>query len=255
MIDCYNRFAAVTNGMFMRFTGDFHVKFVDTSMRAVIYSEEGVVRGYLVYEYRRGNLASSLSNDLFVYELIYETPAALAQLLGFLNGQQDQARYVIFPTQDEQIHHLLSDPRTGNARMISPVYHESNVQGVGMMYKVLNVPGLFHQLAAKQHDFNGQSVRLRLRVDDPFYDEGAGITLLHFAQGQVQVMPDDGSLDGEYDVAVRLSVGHFSSLILGAVDLHSLVRHGQATISRPALLPVVNRLFATDAKPICMTGF
>lgn len=255
MIACYNRYAAVTNGMFVRFAGDFHVEFADSSMRSLIYSEEGVVHGYLVYEYRRGAATSRMSNDLFVYELIYETPAALAQLLGFLNGQQDQARYIIFPTQDEHIHHLLSDPRTGNERMIAPVYHESNVQGIGMMYKVLNVPGLFRQLAAKQHDFNGQSVRLRLRVDDPFFGESAGITLLHFDQGQVQVMPDDGSLDGEYDVAVRLSIGHLSSLVLGVVDLRSLVRYGEATISRPSLLPVVNRLFATDAKPICMTGF
>ncbi len=255
MIDCYNRYAAITNGMFARFAGDFRVKFADSPMRTLVYREEGEVRGYLVYEYRRGAATSSLSNDLFVYELIYETPAALAHLLGFLNGQQDQARSIIFPTQDEQIHHLLSDPRTSNERMISPVYHESNVQGIGLMYKVLNVPGLFRQLAAKQHNFNGQSVRLRLRVDDPFFDESAGITLLHFDQGQVQVMPDDGSLDSEYDVAIRLSIGHFSSLILGVVDLRSLVRYGQATISRPGLLPVVNRLFATDAKPICMTGF
>ncbi len=255
MIDCYNRYAAITNGMFARFAGDFRVKFADSPMRSVIYSEEGIVHGYLVYEYRRGATTSPMSNDLYIYELVYESPAALAQLLGFLNSQQDQARYVIFPTQDEHFHHLLSDPRTGNERMISPVYHESNVQGVGMMYKVLNVPGLFYQLAAKQHDFNGQSVRLRLRVDDPFYDESAGITLLHFDRGQVQVMPSDDSLDAEYDVAVRLSVGHFSSLILGVVDLQSLVRYGQATISRPGLLPVVNRLFATDAKPICMTGF
>ena len=255
MIDCYNRYAAVTNGMFARFAGDFRIKFTDSPMRSLIYSEEGVVHGYLVYEYRRGATTSPMSNDLFVYELIYETPTALAQLLGFLNRQQDQVRFVIFPTQDEHIHHLLSDPRTGNERMISPVYHESNAQGVGMMYKVLNVPGLFRQLAARQHDFNGQSVRLRLRVDDPFFDESAGITLLHFDQGQVQVMPDDGSLDGEYDVAVGLSIGHLSSLVLGVVDLRSLVRYGQATISRPSLLPAVNRLFATDAKPICMTGF
>ncbi len=255
MIDSYNRYAAVTNGMFARFAGDLRVKFSDSPMRSVVYSEEGVVQGYLVYEYRRGDPASPLSNDLFVYELIYETPAALAQLLGFLNSQQDQARYVIFSTQDEHFHHLLSDPRTGNERMISPIYHESNVQGVGMMYKALDVPGLFRQLAAKQHDFNGQSVRLRLRVDDPFFDESAGITLLHFDRGQVQVLPGDDALDAEYDVAVRLSIRHFSSLILGVVDLHSLVRYGQATISRPSLLPVVNRLFATDAKPICMTGF
>lgn len=255
MIACYNRYASVTNGMFARFAGDFHVKFVDSPMRSLIYCEDDEVRGYLVYEYRRGAATSAVSNDLFVYELIYETPAALAQLVGFLNSQQDQARYVIFPTQDEHIYHLLSDPRTGNERIIGPVYHESNVQGVGMMYKVLNIPGLFRQLAAKQHDFNSQSVRLRLRVDDPFFDESAGITLLHFDRGQVQVLPGDDSLDAEYDVAVRLSVGHFSALVLGVVDLKSLVRYGQATISRPGLLPVVNRLFATDAKPICMTGY
>jgi predicted acetyltransferase len=254
MIACYNRYAAATNGMFVRFAGDFQVKFADSPMRSLVYSEEGVVHGYLVYEYRRGASTTPLSNDIFVYELIYETPAALAQLLGFLNGQQDQARHIIFPTHDEQIHHLLSDPRTGNERMISPIFHESNAQGIGIMYKVVNVPGLFRQLAAKQHNFNGQSIRLRLRVDDPFFDESAGITLLHFDQGQVHVMPIEGH-ENDHDVAVRLSIGHFSSLVLGAVDLRSLVRYGQATISRPGLLPVVNRLFATEDKPICMTGF
>jgi hypothetical protein len=57
------------------------------------------------------------------------------------------------------------------------------------------------------------------------------------------------------DAVIQLDVASFSSLVMGAIDFVSLYRYGQATLSNPDMLFVINTLFRTDQKPICMTRF
>lgn len=56
MIDCYNRYAAITNGMFARFAGDFRCQ-VCRFPRCARSSTAKRAR----YEYRRGVATSPLS--------------------------------------------------------------------------------------------------------------------------------------------------------------------------------------------------
>ena len=88
-----------------------------------------------------------IRNDIHVRELVYETPAALSELLTFLHTQADQIRTIILETQDEFFHHLLLDPRNDSASLIPSVFHESNIQGVGIMVRVVDVPGVFRRLS------------------------------------------------------------------------------------------------------------
>ncbi len=61
--------------------------------------------------------------------------------------------------------------------------------------------------------------------------------------------------DPDHDVAVALDVAEFSSLLMGAVGFRSLYDFGLATISDPAHIATVDRIFAADQKPICTTAF
>lgn len=246
MLDCYSRFAQCTHGMIERLPSDIAYLMDNPQHRGVGYVEEGQIRGYLVFSFDQGE--SWLQNDLHVREFIYETPEALSELLTFLQTQADQVRQVVFDTQDESFYFLLIDPRNGSPNIIPSVYHESNVQGVGLMYKVIDMPKMFELLHGR--NFGGQTCRLRLTVQDTFLPQNAGSYLLCFEEGRLR--PADGE---QHDVEIRLDIAEFSSLLVGAVDLNSLCRYGLAEVTDTRYVTIADRIFAVEEKPVCMTAF
>jgi predicted acetyltransferase len=244
---CYQRYAQQTHGLFLRAEVEAR-RFFEGAGRVLGYVDGDAVQGYLAYGFRPGPSGAFIDNDIDVRELVYEHPAALAELLGFLHSQADQIARVIFNIQDDQLHQLLHDPRGGDGRLFPSVYHETNAQAVGIMYRALDLPGLFAALA--EHDFGGQSLVLGLRLHDSFLPENDGETLLRFRDGRVS--RDDSAPP---DVRLSLSVGIFSSLLMGAVDFTSLQRYGLAEIDDRNYSGSVSRLFFSPARPICLTPF
>jgi hypothetical protein len=116
------------------------------------------------------------------------------------------------------------------------------------MYRVIDTPGIFSLLA--ERDFGGQTCKLQLTLGDGFLPQNAGDYGLHFEDGRVSVEPG-----GETDVQVCLDVADFSSLLAGAVNCRSLHRYGLAEISNPEYVSVVDKIFAVQDKPVCMTAF
>jgi predicted acetyltransferase len=191
---------------------------------------------------------SFIVNDIHVRELVYETPEALLELMTFLQSQADQIRRIILNTQDEGFHHILQDPRNGNPDLIPSVYHESNVQGVGLMYRVIDVPGIFDLL--KGHNFGGQTLHLALTIEDSFLPENAGTTLLSFEGGYAEL-----DTEKEAEVEVAIDIAEFSSLLMGVIDFGRLYHYGLADISDKAYVDLVDQLFAVRDKPLCTTPF
>lgn len=246
LADCYARYVAQTHGMMAKREAEVNALFDTAENRIVGYEQDGVLRGYMVFQFKKGK--TFVQNDIEIRELISEARPALLGLMAFLQSQADQIQTVVINTQDEHFHHLLLDPRNGTGNLLPHVYHESNVSGVGIMYRVLDTPGLFTALRA--HDFDGQSCRLKISTADSFLAENDGDVVVAFDEGRATVQ--DG---GEHDVAIRLDVAAFSSLVMGVVPLSRLIDYGLAEISDPAYLPVVNRLFLSDEKPMCVTRF
>lgn len=246
LLDCYNRVMARTHGMMARSLVWADRVFATAGNRVVGVRRNEQIAGYLIFTFQHG--ATFLHNDIEVGELIYEDSAALAELLTFLRSQADQIQTIILNTQDEYFHHLPLDPRNGSGRIIPHIFHESNTAGVGLMYRVIDIAGAFRALA--DHDFGGQSCTLALTVHDSFLPTNAGRTTVTFVQGRPSVTPDAAA-----DAAIELDVAAFSSLLMGAVDLLALHRYGLATISDLAYLPIVNRIFRTESKPVCFTRF
>lgn len=247
---CYDRYQAQTHGMIVRYAPEWDPWFrnagLENRIAGCVLGER--LEGYLIFGFKARPVESPLRNDLVVKELVYTSPEVLAELLTFLRSQADQVDRIVLATQDESFHHLLLDPRNECETLIPSVYHESNVQGVGLMYRVIDVPGIFADLQG--HDFNGQSCRLKLTVRDSFLPENAGSTLLHFEQGQV-TLPESGG----HEVELALNVAELSSLLMGVVDLRSLHTYGLAELSDTAQLETLNRLFAVERKPVCLTAF
>jgi predicted acetyltransferase len=246
MVSCYQRVAARTHGMMDKTPREARRIFEHSDHRAVGYLQDGQVRGYLAFTFQQGE--HFVVNDLHIQEWIYETPEALAELMTFLHTQADQIRTVIVETQDEFLHHLLVDPRDGSDRLIPSVYHETNAQGVGLMYRVVDIPAIFDLLT--ERNFGGQTCTVRLTVKDSFLPENAGSTLLRFEGGRVQRLDA-----GQPDVEVQLAIEHFSSLLAGTVAFRSLHNYGRAQISDITYVDTVNGLFAVEHKPVCMSHF
>jgi predicted acetyltransferase len=144
LLDCYTRFASRTHGMIEKSEAALTRLVKNPKYQIVGYKVNGQILGYIVFTFEHGE--NWLINDICIREFVYESREALSELLTFLHTQADQIRHVIFNTQDECFHHLLLDPRNASASLIPPVYHESNVQGLGIMYRVIHVPRIFDSL-------------------------------------------------------------------------------------------------------------
>ncbi len=116
------------------------------------------------------------------------------------------------------------------------------------MYRVLDVNRLFEVL--KEHDFGGQSCRLKLTVADSFLPENAGSTTIHFKNGRPLLQPDEA-----HDVEIHMDISSFSSMVMGCVDFERLYTYSQARISDASYIETVSDLFRTRHKPICLTAF
>ena len=246
LVACYQRFADRTHGMMDKSEREVTRLFSAPQHRILGYERDGRIEGYMVFTFQEGD--SFILNDIQIRELIYENPESLAELLTFLHSQADQIRLVIVNTQDEYFHFLPNDPRNDSQRLIPDVYHETNAQGVGLMYRVIDVPLIFDML--QERDFGGQTCTLKLTVRDTYLPENDGSILLRFVDGRAQRIHS-----GQPDLQIHLDVAEFSSLLAGTVDFSSLLRYGLAQISDPAYADTVNRLFAVECKPMCTTSF
>lgn len=247
LLACYTRYADRTHGMIERSTLFFPQALANPELRVLVYERDGQIEGYLLGTFRALDPDNFTLNDLHVSELIYEHSDALTELLTVLHTQADQLNRIVFNIQDEYFHHLCADPRNGSNHIVQ-LHHETNTESVGLMYRVIDVPGIFAALDG--HDFGGQTCRLKLTIDDSFLPENSGSTTIVFEHGRAHVQDGD-----EHDVALQLDVADFSSLLVGAISFRQLCRYGRARITDPAQIELVQRLFAVAEKPVCVTRF
>jgi predicted acetyltransferase len=210
------------------------------------YERDGRLQGYLTYGFEKGK--HFLQNDMVINEMIYENREALSELLTFLHSQFDQIKQIVLSSFDDTFQQLLVDPTNGSNNMLQPISHESNVQGVGLMHRVVDVPGIFAAMA--ERDFGGQSCKLRINLQDTFFPRQAGSTVVHFEEGRAAVVPG-----GDYEVEMNLDVSEFSSLLMGAISFRKLYEYRLVDLPDPAYLNLLHRLFFVETKPVCITRF
>ncbi len=245
---CYDRFLERTNGLIALPPHVLDALFTDPASHIVGYRQDGQLRGYLIFRFEAAPGNNWLLNDMLLRTLVYDDATALAALLGFLRKQADQVGRIIYETQDDSFHHLLSDPRNGSGALLAGLWHETNTQGLGIMYRVIDVARLFAVLS--DHDFGGVTGRFRLNLSDTFLPENGGSYLLAVEGGRAAIIDDSPA-----DVAIDMDVSDFSSLAVGAVDFAPLHNYGRITLSDAVYAPLVDRLFRAASRPWCLTHF
>lgn len=248
ILACYHRIVRQTHGMIKKTERELK-SFLEQPEQVVVgCKKDGKVIGYLVFQFQRIHDDNRMQNDIVVKEFLYETYEAMAQLLSFLHSQADQINRVVLTTADEDFHLLLSDPGNGTDRLLPSVYHESHVSGVGLMYRVIDIPGFFHQLT--QRRFGRENCLLRLNIRDSFLPENEGSWLIEFQDGLPHVAEE-----GQADVELSMDIAEFSSLAMGVTSLRKLYLYGLADVSDEKAIPLLDRLFAAKEKPRSTTPF
>lgn len=245
LLECFNRYAHRTHGMIEK-----KERFFERLLKAhkvIEYRKGGRVQGLLAFGFKKLLEDHILLHDIEIRMLVYESREALTGLLSFLQSQLDQVNRVVLNTQDDDFHFLLHDPRNGNPKIFY-TSQETNLQGLGIMYRVIDNRRLFEEL--KDHDFNGENLRMKLKIVDTFLPENDGSLVVHFEDGKPKLAEAE-----VFDVKVTLNVEWFSSLIMGVVDFRKLWEYGLAEVSCEVYVDQLDRLFLVQRKPVTIEEF
>ncbi|MHA2297182.1 MAG: GNAT family N-acetyltransferase [Candidatus Hodarchaeales archaeon] len=248
LIDCYNRYVDKTHGMIERSERGMMRVLANPNINVIGYkNDDGSISGYLAFKFDKAKADNFILNDMEIMEFIYESPEVLSEISTFMYTQADQINRIIYDTQDENFHFLLKDARNSSQNMFS-TSQETNIQGTGLMYRVINTEKLFGHLC--NYDFGHQICKLKLKITDTFLPENNDSLIVHFDNGKATIK--EGAI---HEVEVKMDISEFSSLIMGVISFKQLYRYGLVELSDIVYLETVNKLFLVEEKPICMTQF
>jgi predicted acetyltransferase len=245
---CYNRFVRTRHGMLSARPNKWFQVLNAPGVRIVGYKKTNKVSGYIIFTFKEVQDNNWIKNDIVIREFIYENRDAFNELISFLHTQYDQVNRIVFTSHDEYFHYSLDDPRDGTDNILVPLAHQTNTQGIGIMYRVINTKLLFKIL--KNHNFNDQTCKIKINIKDSFYKPNNISVILQIIDGEIRSIENK-----QYEIEIWLDVADFSSLIMGSVDFQSLHNYGLADISPTRFINLVNRVFFVAQKPMSTTQF
>ena len=247
LAEYYNSRVKNTHGLILKRADEFATRLKNPAVKMFAYIDGEAVRGYIACIFKKGSEESFLVNDLVINEMFFDSPEVFSELMTFVKSQADQVRYVIINTQDEGFINTMADPRNQTQRILYSVYQECCQTGLGIMYRICDVKGLFADMKCR---FGNLNMKVRLNVNDSFMPENNGPLLLEFTEGLCAV-----AVDGAPDVEIDIDIAELSSMVMGCTNLKLLVKYGKARISDADKLDELSRAFSLDEKPVCTTHF
>ena len=246
---CYNKFAMQRNGMIEE--NEQVVAFqlnLDGPSKAFGFEENGELTGYMTLIFTNRDPNNFLAYDARVGYFVYNSRNAFLGLMSFLRSQADQVRHIILDAGEPSLEFLMHDPRDHSGVLIPSVYHQSQVAGVGVMYRVIDLKMLFEQISRPV--FGAGEMTVELNIRDSFMSSNPESLIVSFRDGMAEAAPDATA-----DVRLSMDISDFSSMIMGAVSLKELYRYSRADLSSENLLDALNALFMADEGTFCMTDF
>jgi len=234
IVKFYNSFSQKVHGMILKTEMEKKAFFRNPEIRTVgFYDSEKNLCGYVRFSFRKENAGNWLKNSLVIREMIYSDTACLKSIFSFFASQKDQIEFVEFTTVDRDIWRLFEDIYYPGEVIIPSVYHNSNIQGVGLMYRVCSIESVLKKLPAPS-DFCIEFI-----VHDPLSGKDE-----HFTLGS-----------NKKKVSVSMDLGSFSSWSIGSISLEKLVYLGKAFITDSYALKELNAVFSFLKPPYCTTSF
>jgi predicted acetyltransferase len=243
--ECYNRYVSRKHGMIEK--NEPYFERLLNRHKVVGYRRNGKVEGFMAFGFKKLFDDHFLLQDIEIHMFIYENTEALLGLLSFLQVQLDQVNRIVLNTHDDDFHYLLQDPRNGNPSIFA-TSQETNIQGVGIMYRLLDTTRFFE--FQKNHSFNDTSIIMEINVIDTFLPENNRKIVIQFESGKPKIADNQ-----EPDVSISIDVAWLSSLVMGVVDFKNLWQYGLVELSDSTYTDTLNELFHVLDKPETIEEF
>jgi len=243
----YNTRVKRTHGLALKRADEFATRLKTPANKVFAYEDNGI-RGYIVFQFKKGSDTSWLVNDMVISEMLFDSPEVFMELMAFVKSQADQVRYAIINTQDEGFINTVSDPRNHTDNIMPSVYQEVCKTGLGIMYRICDVEAFFADIANCR--FGDLNMKLQVNVSDSFVPENDKSFMLEFSGGQCKIVAG-----ATPNAVMEIGIAEFSSLVMGSVNLKALVKYGKAKLSDDTYLDVLSRSFSLDEKPVCFSHF
>jgi len=241
---CYDIFHKQHHGLLNRISDEKYDYLNNHDYYIVGNYVHQIITGYMIYYFENGKEDNYTINNMIVVELVYLDSATLDKLLGFIHKQADQVNLVQIDTCNDNFHMLFANPLNDTQNYIPYGYLESNVQGIGPMYKILDINQAFKQVSYRNYNH----VNAKVKFDITYEDDSITSTVVHFVDGQAILDQSD------YDVTLSMSINHFSSLFVGSTNLNELHQLGLITLDDLSYLNILNLAFICQ-KPYVNTDF
>jgi predicted acetyltransferase len=241
--ECFNRYVAKTHGMIYK-KRRFFERLLQR-YKVVGYRNGDIVEGFIGFNFKKLDTDHPLRQHLEIEYMVYENPTALGRILSFLQSQLDQVERIVFLTFDDDFHYVSKDPRNGVPHIFY-INQETNVQGTGIMYRILNKELFFKELA--QNNFNTETIRVLFDVKDTFVPANNGKITIHFHNGKPFIAEG-------YEVSISTTIEHLSSLLMGVIDFRKLWTYGLVEVSDESFIDKLDRLFHISKKPETIEEF
>ncbi|MDW7670328.1 MAG: GNAT family N-acetyltransferase [Bacillota bacterium] len=211
--------------------------------------EQEQLAGVMPIRFQRTGPDNVFRTHLIVEELLYNHTHVLQAFLSFLHAQADQIVQVIFTSQDRFFEALFENPDTGCDDTFHTRKNEIYRTGNGMMIRILDVPRVMETVEVP--DRLAERLPLRVALTDPMMLDQAGKWIFSDAGGRLAAKKcmDNEETDGTLDIT------DLASLVMGAVDMDSLLRYGRVQAVHPARMGVLGELLHYPVAPVCLSRF
>ncbi|MGI6212640.1 MAG: GNAT family N-acetyltransferase [Anaerovoracaceae bacterium] len=267
VLACHSRYAEHTHGMIRKFSEEIYDMEQDTATRRIGFYREGKLDAYAAYHFVSTSDVNYTMNEIVVDELIYQEPEELRALLGYFRNQSDEAETIRIRTGDAEFYHVLRDPQDLTGNYIPFGYLETNVSAIGNMYKVVDPERFVRMTSGREFSFHlpagpcgraaSEEDGLIVRFD--YEDEIAkreDAVSVRFGMDRYGDPAWSVAEEGEEaNVTVRLKKAELSSLFMNSASLRSLIALGQAEISDPAYVGLLDSMLYYWQRPYSNTDF
>ena len=225
------------------------IKRLINTKTVIAYIDGKEIQGYLAFQFDKLTKDNFLRHDITIDEFFYCSKEAFRELSAFLHSQSDQVEHIIYNTQDNEFHHLLADPRNGGNHLFLTA-QECNLQGVGIMYRVLNVEKFLASLKSNFLNISNH-ITVSFKINDSFLTKNEKEYHVQFEKGFLESLPEDSKTD----VQIEIDIADFSSLIMGTVNFSTLYYSELVKISQPKFISTLDALFRNGISPITIEQF
>lgn len=210
---------------------------------------QGRLTGIMAFHFQRTAPNNLFKTNLLVEELLFDDADTLMAFAAMIHAQADQVSRVRLRSQYRHFEAFFDNPDTGDDDTFHTRKNEMYRTGNGMMYRVLDVPKVLE--AMEPNEAMEQGLALKLQVADDLLPANHGDWYVWAEKGMINVSREHR----QATATLSLAAGDLASLVMGSVNLTSLVTFGKASLNEPHLLKPLHQFFDYHEAPICLSRF